>query len=77
MSEYLFGVSRVRVSKKEAARRDRICKKHGGYGYNQIDESHGTQEGGRWVGWYAGPNRGAPFDGQLASAVLAEVERGV
>lgn len=77
MSEYLFGVTRGKVSQREAARRDRICRRHGGYGYTQIDDSHGTQEGGRWIGWYSAPNHGDPFDAKLARAVLSEVENGI
>ena len=73
MSEYMFGVCRHKVSDRESRRRDRICRQEGGLGYQQIDDSHGTAIGGRWVGWYAGPNYGEPFDRDLASAVLSRV----
>lgn len=76
MSEHMFGVTRRRLPAAEVKRRDRICRKHGGYGYTQYDESHGTAHGGRWIGWFSGPNRGDPFDRQLAHAVMAEVEPG-
>lgn len=73
MNEYMFGTTRGKTPAREAQRRDRICRAEGGYGFTQIDESHGTAEGGRWIGWYSGPNRGEPFDGQLAARVLARV----
>ncbi len=69
MSEYMWGCCRERLSQQEVRRRDRACRAEGGYGYTQIDESHGTAAGGRWIGWYSGPNRGEPFDRQLAAAV--------
>jgi hypothetical protein len=73
MSEHMFGVEHRKLSAREVARRDRICRADGGYGYTQIDDSHGTAAGGRWIGWYSGPNRGEPFDRDLAARVLAHV----
>jgi len=73
MSEYMFGAQRTKVTAREATRRDRICRDEGGYGYSQIDESHGTSAGGRWLGWFSGPNRGEPFDRALAARVLARI----
>lgn len=76
MSEYLFGTVHHKLSAREVWRRDRICREEGGYGFSQIDESHGTAAGGRWLGWYSGPNRGNPFDQELAARVLARVAAG-
>ena len=73
MSAFHFGVTRRKLSAREVKRRDRICKRHGGYGYEQYDESHGTAHGGRWIGWFSGPNQGAPWDQRLSMAVLSEV----
>jgi hypothetical protein len=73
MSEYHFGVNREKLSGRECTRRDRICRQEGGHGYTQMDESRGTAHGGRWIGWFSGPNRGEPCDSQLASRVLARV----
>jgi len=73
MSEYLFGVNHHQQSERECRRRSRICQEEGGYGYTQIDDSHGTAEGGRWIGWFSGPNRGEPFDSALSTRVLARV----
>lgn len=73
MTEHMFGVSRRKLSQRAVKRRDRICKDLGGYGYTQYDESHGTACGGRWVGWFSGPNLGEPFDGRLAREVMDAV----
>lgn len=74
MAEYTFGVSRRYdrpTPAREAQRRDRICRREGGYGWTEIDSGHrGT---GPWLGWYSGPNRGEPFDRQLAARVLTAV----
>lgn len=76
MNEHTFGVTRRKVTPAEAKRRDRICRRMGGHGYQQVDQSHGTAHGGNWVGWFTGPNRGEPFDSALAREVLAAVENG-
>ena len=75
MSEYMFGTTRRKLTSAQVKRRDRICTDEGGYGYQQIDESHGTAEGGRWLGWFSAPNRGEPFDRLLSRRVLEAVER--
>jgi len=67
MSEYMFSVTKRRLPMRVANRRDRICQKHGGYGYTQINQADGT-----WLGWFSGPNRGEPFDTSLANRVLDE-----
>jgi hypothetical protein len=69
MSEFLFGTTRERLTKRERTLRDRICVQEGGYGFTQIQEPTGD-----WLGWYAAPNKGEPFDRQLAARVLARVE---
>ena len=69
MSEYMWGVTHDKVSRREFLRRDRACRNAGGYGYTQIDESYGTADGGRWLGWFSGPNRGEPFDSDLVIRV--------
>lgn len=76
MSEHMFGVTRGKLSRDEVKRRDRICRELGGYGFTQIDESHGTAHGGRWIGWFSGPNRGDPFDRVFAREVLEATDHG-
>ena len=76
MSEYMFGGPDYnrRFSAAEADRLDRICREEGGHGFTCIDDSHGTAEGGRWIGWFSGPNLGHPFDADLSRRVLARVK---
>ena len=66
MSVYMWGVSAEfapKIPDKEATRRDRIARKIGGpsCGFVQIHEPTG-----RYNSWFYGPNRGEPFDRQLA-----------
>ncbi len=69
MSEYNFGDStKRRLSDTEVITRDRICRNYGGNGYTQT-----RQPGQGWMGWFSAPNRGEPFDGQLAARVMAAV----
>jgi len=76
MSEYMFGCGNGQVSKRETARVDRIAKKHGAIfvTYCGPECYCGRNCGGcnhRY--WFAGPNRGEPFDSNMASAVESEV----
>jgi hypothetical protein len=73
MSEHMFGVTRHKLSARDVARRDRICREEGGYGYTQVDDS--PAHGNRWIGWFVGPNRGEPFNRQLADRVLARIKK--
>jgi len=73
MSEYMFGVTRCKLTSREMDKRDRACRIEGGYGYQQIDESHGTADGGRWIGWFSGPNRGEPFNRELTERVRSRL----
>lgn len=68
MSEYIFGVSRSRPTRRAAARMRRIAKKHGAYLVEATVPGTGYQR------WFCGPNRGWPFDGHMAKAVLDEIE---
>ena len=67
-SEYMFGVSTEKLTKREAARRDRIARKHGGNFVGPL-----TTAGNFGKSWYAIASRGEPFDQQTASEILAEV----
>jgi len=71
-NEYFFGLSKPyakRLSAAEVKRRERIAEKHG------CDFIHGDMPDG-YKYWFAGPNRGTPFDGALAAEVMAEVNAG-
>jgi hypothetical protein len=73
MSEYMFGVTYTKPSRKDAKRFDRICRDEGGYGFTEVnvraDQSQGVNNG-RYQGWFTGPNYGAPFDDHLRDRVL-------
>jgi len=66
MSEYQFGITTKKPSRKDAKRFDRICKEEGGHGFTETSV-------GTYRGWFAGPNKGEPFDSDLKSRVLARI----
>jgi hypothetical protein len=73
MSEYMFGV-RVRDGRtpgRERDRREAIANRHG-CTWVEIYEPTG-----QWKSWFAGPNRGHPFDQQMGESVMAEVHEEV
>ena len=47
---------------------DRIARRHGATHVNY------TEPNGERRGWHSGPNRGEPFDSDLAAEVLAAVD---
>lgn len=78
MSEFMFGVTRKDPGRKKAKKWDRICREEGGYGFDEINVVEGETPGinyGYYQGWFAGPNRGAPEDGELAKRVFDRIER--
>lgn len=68
MSEFMFGVSRTRVTSKQARQLTRIAKANG----STFNEVVGPEFGG-YLSWFSSRNMGAPFDGQRASAVAADI----
>lgn len=64
MSEYFFGLHRGHLTSKA----DQIARRHG------ADHTNYTEPNGEKRGWFSGPNRGEPFDRQLARAVIADIE---
>lgn len=69
MSQFMFGVSRHRVSKSVERKLETIAKRHGAELVVCVLPGTGYQR------WFTGPNYGAPFDGALSSAVYADIER--
>lgn len=63
MSEHLFGCGYGRINKTLEKRVDAIAKKFGA-SFTWIVEPSGEH---RY--WFAGPNRGEPFDGDMARDV--------
>lgn len=71
MSEYMFGVRVTdgRTPGRERDRRDAVADKHG-CKWVEIYE----QATGKWKSWFAGPNRGHPFDQKMEDEVMAELK---
>jgi hypothetical protein len=69
MSEYMFGVSHQKPSRKVARQMERIAKRHGAY------LVEGTFPGEGYKRWFAGPNLGHPFDRAMAKAVYDDLVR--
>lgn len=67
MDEYFFGLGKGRVSDTERKRLDKIAEKHGAWFCPYRDPAEGPRY------WFACPNRGEPFNGQTARAVMTEV----
>lgn len=65
--EYMFGVVRGEVTLREYRRCSAIARKHG------ASFTGGNLPGTGPQHWFTAPNRGAPFDGQTARDVMAEV----
>ena len=77
MSEYMWGVTYNKPTRKAAKQMDKICREEGGFGLNEVNVTQGTTIGinnGRYQGWFCGPNRGHPFDDQLRERVAARIE---
>lgn len=66
MSEYMFGVSRRKPSRKDAKKMERVAERHG-CTFVEANLPEGYRR------WFAAPNRGAPFDRQTENAVMAEL----
>ena len=72
MSEYMFGVSRQKPTRKAAKKMEQIAKRHGAY------LIEGSFPGDGYKRWFVGPNRGHPFDRALSHAVYQDlVEAGI
>jgi len=67
MNEYMFGVSREKLSRKDAKRYARVAGKHGFTFVEAILPGEGYKR------WFAGPNRGHPFDGEAERAIRQEL----
>lgn len=67
MSEYMFGVTRRKPTRDHAKIIERIAEAHGATWIEAELPGTGYQA------WFAGPNRGEPFDRRLSAAVLADI----
>lgn len=68
MSEYFFGLGRGKVADSIRDRVDDICRAHNVAFVNPTMPGEGPRY------WFAGPNRGEPFDKALRKAVMADLE---
>ena len=71
MSEFMFGVSRVKVSRQLARKLQQIAKRHGAYLVEANLPGTGYQR------WFCAPNLGHPFDNARAESVAADIAREV
>jgi hypothetical protein len=71
MSEFMFGVSREKPTRKAAKLMNRIAERHGAYLVEVQLPGTGYQR------WFAGPNRGNPFDEAMARAVYDDIAKEV
>lgn len=69
MNEYMWGYGQGELSKTRGEKIDRIARKHGAAFTNPCMPGRGH------VYWFAGPNRGEPFDRELSAAVEADLRR--
>lgn len=67
MSEYMFGVSHQKPTRKIAKTMERVAKRHGAY----LVEVHLPGEG--YKRWFAGPNLGHPFDRAMSKNVYDDL----
>ena len=65
MSGFLFGLRYGTLTAAEEMLHDAVAKRYG------IAFHYGDFPGEGWKSWFAGPNLGDPFDGQLAREVAA------
>lgn len=68
MSEFMFAVNRGKLDVREVERREAIAEKH------EVTFVYIKDPGQGYLSWFAGPNRGEPFDGALRRAVVADIE---
>ena len=76
MSEYFFGSVKQVPNRKTAKAWDQACKDCGGHGLIEWNVKVGDQPGvnnGHYQGNFIGPNRGAPYDHELAARVRAKI----
>lgn len=78
MSEFMFSITRNKPTRATAKKMHRICREEGGFGFTEVNVKEGDAPGinnGRYQGWFCGPNRGTPFDQDLAKRVRERVEK--
>lgn len=69
MSQFMFGISRQKPTRKEAKIMERAAKAEG------CDFIEADLPGTGYQRWFAGPNMGFPFDRDMANRVKARIEK--
>ena len=69
MADHMFGVTRRRLSSRDAERCNAICREHGGTGFVGPVNLPGSDT----KGWFTCRNLGWTHDNAIASKVLAAV----
>ncbi len=64
-SEYLFGTTSEKITKKEGNRRDKIAKKFGGCFVGPVNIP-----GNQTKGWFVIDNKGEPFNSRTSKKIL-------
>ena len=67
MSEYMFGVSKIKPTRKAARQIDKIAKRHDAYLVEAVIPGSG------YLRWFCAPNMGSPFDSARSKAVHDEL----
>jgi hypothetical protein len=68
MSEYMFGVGHRKPPRKKVSAIEKVAKRHGCYFVEVNLPGTGYQN------WFAGPNRGCPFDENMERRVMHDLE---
>lgn len=76
MSEFMFGVTKNKPTRREAAKIATIARRHKAtfVEVNVREDAAPGINNGRYQAWFAGPNYGSPFDQRMASAVEADID---
>ena len=69
MSEYMFAPTKKKITKTTARKLNAIARRHGADFVGPV-----RIPGNDLTGWFAGPNRGFPFDREMHEAVMRDVE---
>ena len=67
MSEFMFGVSRKKPTRRDAQHMKHVAKKHGARLVEAVLPGTGYQR------WFTAPNLGDPFDHQRAAAIYDDL----
>jgi len=80
MSELCFHVMHTKPTRKQAKRIERIVIDEGGWAFKVLNVTQGDEpwcNNGHYQGWCTGPNRGAPWDQELAARVAERIAKEV